>query len=169
MSSIHKYEQDLNCSLCIWYQLSLLLSTKAHLPSWLILWNGKSLAVYIYPGSSQVQNPGVWYVCSVYPLLSWWAAILNCYKPHILEGNGWPTHAAYKAWTRALSPTELPLWERSGFPSGLSVSAHSPLWVAGQVEICCGRENDGLQCFPDRHHVSVPFQRHQLCLECLHF
>lgn len=54
------------------------------------------------------------------------------------------------------------------FPSGLSVSAWSTLWVPGQVEICHCSGNDGLQCFPDRHHVSVPFQRHWPSLECLH-
>lgn len=68
MSGIHKYEQDLTCSLCGWHQPSSPLSTKAQLPSWLIPWRGKTFAVDRYPDFS--QNPTVWSACALFILSS---------------------------------------------------------------------------------------------------
>lgn len=79
--------------------------------------------------------PGVecCFMVSLLCLFIWWAVTSEIYNPHILEGGG--------GWHRLLTkhkpePSALLschcLHKSSGFPSGLLVSTHIPLGVAGQ-------------------------------------
>ena len=74
LPGIPKYGQDVNCSLCVWHQRSLLLSTKPSFHRGSFCEVGKPLLRTDIQVPPKYKNPPVWSVCSVCPLFSWWAA-----------------------------------------------------------------------------------------------